>query len=598
LRPVVVTSKWLIPAAGGLWGLFLGDGLVSGWASWDGSLDLTSMGYYASRVLGSPEISSLLPVLGSLVSALAILAISRRLLARSPRLKTALVCLVLLSVALVGNGGLWAFAVPGPDARSPVSCRYDVFLSGNLPAAWSRQSRATTLGSSSDLGAFVTGLVRSNQTLCFEPGNYTLATTIHVLDQHDVALYFSPGATITSTAQVRLLQIVRSSGVEVVGGRWVGPGAGGFADIEIDPGSTNITVRGADISGAGHDGIIIRNDTTPDSRISIMDNYLHQNLRYGVQAFENKTACSLGILISGNRAEDNRAGGIYTNGAGGVKVIGNEVRNTVGTRPGLIGIGVTNGGNDTVTGNKVDHMFWYGIQVFYNNNTIVSNNYASFNAGAFDQSGITNDHSFHDMLMNNTVVSNGLAGIHVERSSYVTIQGNNASKNGRFGIEFYHGDMTSTSYAKVTGNICSHNNQAGIIMNSGVDSVIKGNHCLDNSGPGVLLYNDQGQAGSSGNVVTNNWLGDDRGSLSARTQTFGIRTVGQADNNTIVANFLFNNTVANISAVGTANIVRGNFEGPAPVTDDLTRIFAGNPGAFQFSKGAMTVLHASSRSST
>jgi parallel beta-helix repeat protein len=580
LRPGAVSSRWVVPAAGGLWGLFLGDGLVSGWASWDSSLDFTSMGYYASRVLGSPALPSLLLVLASLVSALAILTASRRLLARSPSLKAILVCFVLLSVALVGNAGLWVFAAPGPNADNSVSCSYDIFPSGNVPAVWSRQSHATTLGSSGDLGAFATGLVKSNQTLCFEPGHYSLATTIHVADQHNVTLFFSPGATMTSTTQIRLLQIIRSSGVEVLGGRWVGPGAGAFADIEIDRGSSSITVKGTDVSGAGHDGIIIRNVTTPDSRISILDNYLHENVRYGVQAFENKTASSLGILISGNRAEDNRAGGIYTNGAGGLKVIGNTVKNTVGTRPGLIGIGVTNGGNDTVTGNKVDHMFWYGIQVFYNNNTVVANNYASFNAGASDQSGITNDHSFHDKLVNNTVVSNGLAGIHVERSSYVTIQGNNASRNGRFGIEFYHGDMASTSYANVTGNVCSRNDQAGIIMNSGVDSVITGNHCLDNSGPGVLLYNDQGQVGSSGNIIANNWLGDDRGSPSARTQTFGVRTVGQADNNTIVANSLFNNTVANISAVGTTNIVRGNVESPVPVTGGLTRIFAGSPTTF------------------
>ena len=155
-------------------------------------------------------------------------------------------------------------------------------------------------------------------------------------------------------------------------------------------------------------------------------------------------------------------------------------------------------------------MFWYGIQVFYNNYTSVTNNYSSFNAGGSDQSGITNDHSFYDNISNNTVLSNGQAGVHVERSWFVSVIGNTANGNGRFGIEFYHGDMPTTSNGTIEGNSCSYNGQAGIILNSGVDSLISGNSCLDNSGSGVLLYNDQGQAGSSGNTVAHNVLGDDR----------------------------------------------------------------------------------------
>jgi len=205
-------------------------------------------------------------------------------------------------------------------------------------------------------------------------------------------------------------------------------------------------------------------------------------------------------------------------------------------------------------------MFWYGIQVFYNNYTSVANNYSAFNAGGSDQSGITNDHSFYDSISNNTVVSNGQVGVHVERSWFVSVRGNTASGNGRFGIEFYHGDMPATSNDEIVGNECSFNGQAGIILNSGVDTLVSANSCLDNSGSGIFLYNDQGQVGSSGNTITHNLLGDDRSTPAARTQAYGVKEVNQADNNKITSNVCFNNSVAGVVTVGPSSVATGNTE--------------------------------------
>jgi len=565
LKPILRDSRYVIPVTAALWGLFLVGGLVISWALWDRSLDPTSFGYYAHGVLaGLPALSLLFFAAAAFASALAISLTSRRLLARDKGAKAVLVCLLLLSMTFGGNVGLWVFAAPpSPTPGNPAACTYDIYLNGNSPAAWSQRTHATVLSSSDgDLGALVNALSKSNQVLCFEAGNYTLNSGIRVTGQSNVSLLFSQGATMTATSAFRLLQIAGSSGVTVVGGKWVGAAKGIFSDIEIDKGSNKVVVEGVDASGAGHDGILIRNDTTPALQVSILNNYLHGNERFGVQDFENVTTQSLDVLISGNLVEDNDVGGIYTNGVGGANIVGNTVRNTVGTSPGLIGIGVTNGANDTVTDNRVDHMNEYGIQVFYNNNTLVANNYAAFNAGASDQSGITNDHSSYDTIVNNTVVSNGQAGIHVERSWYVTVTGNNSTGNGRFGIEFYHGTLATTAHATITGNTCSRNGQAGIILNSGVDSLISSNSCLDNSGPGVYLYNDAGQAGSSGNTIANNTLGDDRSSPSARTQTYGVESVNGADGNIVEGNTVFNNTVSSISLVGTSNVLRGNAESP------------------------------------
>lgn len=477
---------------------------------------------------------------------------------------------VLVLFSLGGGWALWSFATGTPPAQgntSPVTdtgaaCDYLIRMAQNEPIATQRATGTTlTAGPHEDFGEFFTRLISSDKVFCVASGIYPLASEIAVTDKKNATLFFEPGVRVIANHSIRLLHVVKSSNILVAGGTWVAtPGFPRLPGLEIDNGSNHVTIRGTDVSHAGRDGILIRNDTVPNLEISIINNSLHGNGRYGVQDFEHFAYQSLRILISGNTAYDNGAGGIYTNGVGGAVITSNTVRNSFGTTPGRIGIGVTNGENDTVTNNIVDHMLWYGIQAFYNNHTTITNNFSGFNAGGSDQSGITNDHSFFDTILNNTVISNGLAGVHVERSWFVTVQGNDADGNGRFGIEFYHGDIAYTSQSKIIGNSCSHNGQAGIILNSGVDTIISGNTCLDNSESGIVLYNDVGETGSSHNVVTHNVLGDDRNQTSQKRQLFGIRELNQADGNMITDNAVFGNMSANILASGPSTMVKGNVE--------------------------------------
>jgi parallel beta-helix repeat protein len=552
-----------------LWACFLGGGLAGRWAESNLPLGAGGLQSNLEGIAAAPSWSLLFVEVTSLLLSIGLALTLERILRCSVTRTGLLVCSIVILSSLGGGLALWAYvgggaaewpaAWPSTDTGQP--CDYSIRTAGNVPLA---ESHATGLpespGSGQDFGSFFTGLIASGKTFCFAPGDYSLTKTIRVVGQDNVTLYLAPGARITTNDTIRLLQVIRSSGVAVVGGTWVGPGKGEYACIEVDLGSNDISIKGADVSHAGHDGILFRNDTAPNLRISVVGNFLHENGRYGVQDFEISKSDSLKVLFSGNMVKDNSVGGIYTNGVGGVEITSNTVRNTVGTTPGLIGIGVTNGENDSVTYNRVDHMFWYGIQVFYNNYTAVANNYSSFNAGGSDQSGITNDHSFYDSISNNTTLSNGQAGIHVERSWFVSVTGNVARNNGRFGIEFYHGDMTMTAKGEIVRNYCSYNGQAGIILNSGVDILVSGNSCLDNSGSGILLYNDLGEVGSSGNTITHNSIGDDRSQPAERTQTYGLREVNQADNNTITSNVLFNNSVANIAAIGSSSVVSGNIE--------------------------------------
>ena len=101
----------------------------------------------------------------------------------------------------------------------------------------------------------------------------------------------------------------------------------------------------------------------------------------------------------------------------------------------------------------------------------------------------------------------------------------------------------------VSDNACSFNGFGGIILNSAVNNTISMNTCDDNPGGGILLYNDPGQVGSTGNLVTKNWVCNV--AYLDTTQTFGIKEFNQSGDNLIVSNVILNDTAGPVSLVGT-----------------------------------------------
>jgi len=441
------------------------------------------------------------------------------------------------ALAEVGSSG-------GPEA----GCNYTVSMDGTTPVAITSSGSETKGIAGTDPGAFVSSLFQSHETLCLAAGDYALSSPIQILDLKGVTLSLDPGAVVKTSANRSLLVVYASPGTTVRGGEWIGPGEGNQSAIRIVSGSNNTVVEGVDVSKAGFNGILIYDNLGPSFNVSILDNLVHDNGRYGVQEYANTSTPMMGTVISGNVALDNTLGGIYTNGIAGVTIIRNVVANTAGDGPGEIGIGVTNGHNDTVTLNQVSHMRWFGIQAYYNNYTVISDNISTSNAGGEDQSGITNDHSSFDTIAGNVVESNGRYGVYVERSWNVTVSGNIANYNDGYGISFYHGLLPAMGRSAILGNTCSFNGLGGIVLNSAVDNVISMNQCFNNSGDGILLYNDSGQLGSTGNLVSYNWLGNE--GSSAPTQRFGISEGNDSDNNTLVSNVMVNNTVAATSLIG------------------------------------------------
>jgi parallel beta-helix repeat protein len=464
-----------------------------------------------------------------------------------------LLAALLLVLLLVGDaaGALTGIgqASPALSTQPPLSagCSYTLSIQGNTPVAVSSSGKETRGAPGKDAAALVNSLLASHETLCFAPGDYYLTTEIAVMYLEGVTLSLDAGAVLKATTNRSVLLVYESPDTVVRGGEWIGPGMGNISTIRIQYGSNDSVVEGAEVTDAGFNGILIYDNSRPSFDVSVLDNVVEDNGRYGIQEFSNASTPMMGTVISGNVAIDNADGGIYTNEIAGVTITKNFVTNTAGNGPGEIGIGVTNGHNDTITLNQVTHMTWFGIQAYYNNYTLISDNISTFNGGSNDQSGITNDHSSFDSIEGNVVESNERYGVYVERSWNVTVSGNIANGNDGYGIEFYHGSWPATGRSAILGNSCSYNGLGGIILNSAVDSVISMNECYNNSGYGILLYNDPGQLGSTGNVVSGNWAGNEGG--SPQTQEFGISEGNDSGNNTIVSNVTFNNTIAAVSLV-------------------------------------------------
>ena len=434
-----------------------------------------------------------------------------------------------------------------PPESQGVGCNYTISLEGTTPVALTPSGSETKGSAGMGAAALVNSLLASHETICFAAGDYALKSDIEIRNLKGVTLSLAPGAVVKASSGRGLLFVYASPGTVVRGGHWIGLGEGNMSDIRIQYGSNNTVVERADVSKAGHNGILIRDNSRPSFNVSILNNSVHDNGQFGIQEISNASTGMMGTVISGNVALDNAVGGIYTNGIAGVTISKNFVANTVGDGPGEIGIGVTNGHNDTVTLNQVEHMGWFGIQAYHNNHTLISDNISIFNAGAEDQSGITNDHSSYDTIVGNLVESNGRDGVYVETSWNVTVSENVANSNFGYGISFYHGSLSGMGGSAILGNTCSFNGLGGIILNSATDNVISMNVCYNNSGAGILLYNDPGQPGSTGNLISSNWLGND-GNF-AQTQTFGISEGNESYNNTFVSNIMVNNTVAAVSLV-------------------------------------------------
>lgn len=217
--------------------------------------------------------------------------------------------------------------------------------------------------------------------------------------------------------------------------------------------------------------------------------------------------------------------GIYTYGAYGMAITGNEVHSNVqyGVDPHDDSDSLTiahnnvhhNGGHGVICSQRCDHL-------------TISNNESHHNAGV----GIMVHRNANDSLLeNNALHDNGDAGIAIFDSHRDTVRGNNSynnlyglrfsegsshniiennslSNNTSHGILFYKGTGAPTvnngrpSRNRLTGNTINNNTGYAVQLREGDDNVFGDNKLLDNKGGGIQLYS----AKPTGNQFTGNEL--------------------------------------------------------------------------------------------
>jgi len=189
------------------------------------------------------------------------------------------------------------------------------------------------------------------------------------------------------------------------------------------------------------------------------------------------------------------------------------------------------GRGNLIVGNVVDTFGDDGIDLYGELDSIVADNVVI--NGAENTDGIEiGDGSHHCVVAGNSIY-NCFTGIHVYKSNYVKINGNNVSNNSRHGIW-----LNEASYCVVQGNCFENNGYYGIVM-GGSHNLIEGNLVANNGYWGIygtgdynaILHNivkDNSAQGihPAGNywAIEGNEVIEEAG--VGQTQTYGIRLEG------------------------------------------------------------------------
>lgn len=165
---------------------------------------------------------------------------------------------------------------------------------------------------------------------------------------------------------------------------------------------------------------------------------------------------------------------------------------------------------------------------------------------------------FNSVQSGNNCSSNGISGLDQTLGcNNCTTIGNLSWGNTVRGIEI----DSATYQAVVTGNVVLNNGEVGISVYRSPGTVITSNQCLNNGNTtvpryGIRLWDDVGTLASTNCIVSNNYVGDNRGVSAAQTYGLGIDDANV--NNTIVTGnqFIGNVTGAVYMIAPATNIKR------------------------------------------
>jgi parallel beta-helix repeat protein len=373
--------------------------------------------------------------------------------------------------------------------------------------------------------------------------NFTPVSNMHI---------YADGATIT-LADGANSNMVNTSGtlnnITIEGGVWDGNQAnqtsGGQLFRLSGTAITNVTIKNTEIKNARLDAITT---TGASASISILNNYIHDCLAYGVDV-----GGSTGVLVDGNRVEGTGQYGIAFNGsAHECQAVNNRLANNTGRGITAIGVAVNLGYGNIISANTILNSNSNDIHLNYQFSCTVSANTIKWSTGTKTGSG---------------------EGIDVVNSNTISVSGNTitgmAHATGANGIT-----LETCTGCTVEANTSSFNGNGGIHIHNSSKNTVNSNITHDNAVYGIDLSST-----ATYNIVTANQCYD-----TTSIQDYGILEAEAANNNQIKNNILYDNTVANLVKVGANTTVEGNtnFIASGETRSVSGALTAGNANAIAF----------------
>jgi parallel beta-helix repeat protein len=305
------------------------------------------------------------------------------------------------------------------------------------------------------------GLVNPGGLVWVKEGTYSSATQIQL--KTNVAMEGTGIATvIQATADVNLINVV--GGYSALKKLQIKGYAGSTTNDAVFLNSAYHTIRDCFVSGG----------------------------RYCIQSFFSPHADSHHDILN-NVVTYGAYGGIYSNGANFLNMIGNRVLGAGGSAG--YGLCATNGSYLKVHDNIVADFKAYGIQIFNSTGapathaSIIGNLAQNIGGNASeDQSGITIDNVLDALVLGNIVKNNAGDGIYLEDAGEVIVQANLAKSNGKHGIEANYGGVLLPSKLIISGNKAISNAVSGITLSRVTDAEIIGNLLISNGASGIVFY--------------------------------------------------------------------------------------------------------------
>ncbi len=217
--------------------------------------------------------------------------------------------------------------------------------------------------------------------------------------------------------------------------------------------------------------------------LTIMNNNLSSNARYGIESDQPFYIATRNSLIKNNIINSNGYAGTRLNSE--YNTIEDNNLNFNGFQGGLYILNYNLTTSNIIRKNTIKYNMGPGIQTIAN--TLISENIIDLNgANGISSSGVANNNT----ISNNTIRSNNASGIFIQTGNSLITE-NNIGYNNQIGIFIFGQNNT------ISNNIVRENNQTGILIYGLLNKIFNNNITLNNES-GIII------SGSDNNFTKNN----------------------------------------------------------------------------------------------